>query len=132
MTIVKIAETKRLTPEPFKTATATIAVKLLFQSAQIPSAVADLKVDKVERKCYRSGVWVLVMADHKTAYTGPTLLTLKDDRFKRLQPTQAMSGEVTLILVIRPDDRPIAALLQIFITNIPPGKIGTTKPLWYA
>ena len=74
----------RLSPADITNATATMAVTLLYSSVQRPSAVAGLTLTELDRKKAVDGVWVLSVADHKTAAKGPARLSLDANDMQKL------------------------------------------------
>ena len=67
-----------------KMATAAVAVTFLYNSCQRPSAVAGLTLKELDERRPREDVWVLSVANHKTAMKGPAHLTLDQDGMDRV------------------------------------------------
>ena len=78
------ARKEQLTAKDITDTTATMAITLLYSSVQRPSAVAGLMLRELEQRTPRDGVWVMSMADHKTAAAGPARLSLDQDKMSKL------------------------------------------------
>ena len=82
--IAKKAKHEGITLEEFKLCTTAIAVTLLFNSAQRPSAVTGMKISEFHNMSYREGMWVVSVVEHKTSATGAARLTITDEEAERI------------------------------------------------
>ena len=82
--IAKKAKHEGITPDEFKLCTAAIAVTLLFNSAQRPSAVTGMKIREFHNMCYREGMWVVSVVEYKMSATGAARLTITDKEAERI------------------------------------------------
>ena len=107
-----------VTDDDLKTATASIAAALLFQSVQRPGAVAGLTLSEYAAGNYYrdDGVWVFMVKQHKTSSKGPATLTSEDffkdklDQYVRFVRGVCDPSDVSPYVLALPSGAPVKDL----------------------